>query len=811
MKKLIRIFSLLLIAALLLGGIAQGEGRVHSGAEKPKLIVGDDINYPPYSFLDKNGQPAGFNVELARVVGSAMGYDVEIRLDEWNKVRNALENGEIDVIAGMFYSEQRTKTYGFTVKHSVTSGAVFTKRSLHVESLEDLRGKTVVVQKGDIVAEFLAGLDMDIDLVQVGTVAEALRLVNTGAYDYAGVLRLPGLYTAKELGYDRVRAQALILNPNDYCMAVRKDNEQLLNLLNAGMQVAKATGEYQKIYDKWLGVYEEQDITKLLRAYGWLILGPVGAALLLGLWSLTLRRQVRLRTTALEAANQNLQAQQEELTASNEEMEASMEELMAIEEELREQYEKLTRSEALLRANEERTHAIIEALPDILFVLDGDGRFLDCHTGSEENLFLRKEMFIGRTLAETLPPEVANVGLEKIREALDTGKIQHFEYALPFNGENSYYELRLNRSQSNEVIGITRNITSRMEYLQRIEYLSYRDQLTGLYNRRYFESELQRLDVARNMPLCIIMADVNGLKLINDSFGHQKGDELLTKVSEIMQRVCRADELIFRIGGDEFVILIPHLNGEQAEELIRRIKDACARETVASVALSVSFGWEAKRQVEDDIHDVFNRAEDYMYKKKLFEGPSMRGKTIGAIISALHEKNGREEEHSQRVSHLARTMGQALNLSERDIAEIHSAGLLHDIGKIGIHEYLLNKPGRLTAEEMDEVRRHPEIGYRILSSVNDMADIAESVLSHHERWDGGGYPRGLTGMEIPLHARIIAIADAYDAMTSERSYRSPMTAQEAAAELMRHSGTQFDPDLVPVFVGKVIPTDTAAL
>lgn len=811
MRNLVRILSLLLLAALLMSAVVFGGRQEPLPGQRPKLIVGDDINYPPYSYIDENGKPAGFNVELARFVGEAMGYDVEIRLDEWNKVRAALESGEIDVISGLFYSAQRAQVYGFSVKHSVTSGAIFAGRSRHVDSLEDLRGKTVVVQKGDIVAEFLAAQDLGIILHEAPTVAEALRLVDSGEFDYAGVLRLPGLYTVRELGLKRAVAQDLILHPNDYCMAVRQGNDQLLQMLNGGLQVAKATGDFERIYNKWLGVYETPEPYRLLKKYGWVMLSAFGALVLLMLWNTALRRQVGLRTAQLETANRSLQEQQEELTASHEEMEASLEELMAIEEELREQYEKIIQSEAQLRISEERNRAMIQALPDILFVLDGDGRFLDCQTGSPERLFAPKEAFLGRTLAEIMPPEIAEQGLAKIRLALETGEIQHFEYSLSIGDTLSHYELRLSRSQANEVIGITRNITRRIEYQQQIEYLSYHDQLTGLYNRRFFEEELARLDVPRNLPLCIIMADVNGLKLINDSFGHRMGDELLIKVAGLLKRVCRAGELIFRIGGDEFVILLPQLPDQRADELIRRIQEACAQERVASLDLSVSFGWEAKRQPEEDIHEVFNQAEDYMYKKKLFEGPSMRGKTIGAIVNALHEKNHREEQHSQRVACLARELAVALGLSERDVNEIDSAALLHDIGKIGITEYLLNKAGALTPEELAEVRRHPEIGYRILSSVNDMADIADYVLSHHERWDGGGYPRGLAGDRIPLQARIIAIADAYDAMTSERSYRTPVTPEAAGEELLRHSGTQFDPALVPVFIEAVVRVDDTTL
>ena len=193
-----------------------------------------------------------------------------------------------------------------------------------------------------------------------------------------------------------------------------------------------------------------------------------------------------------------------------------------------------------------------------------------------------------------------------------------------------------------------------------------------------------------------------------------------------------------------------------------------------------------------------------MYKKKLFESPSMRGKTINAIISTLHEKNKREEQHSHRVSALCKSMGKAIGLPEGEIEELKTVGLLHDIGKIAIEENILNKPGKLTDDEWEEIKRHPEIGYRILSTVNDMSEMAEYVLAHHERWDGRGYPKGLKGEEIPFQSRIIAIADAYDAMTSERSYRSALSEEIAIEELQKNAGIQFDPELIRIFIEKVL-------
>lgn len=354
------------------------------------------------------------------------------------------------------------------------------------------------------------------------------------------------------------------------------------------------------------------------------------------------------------------------------------------------------------------------------------------------------------------------------------------------------------------ILAISRNITVEKQMKERFEYLSYHDQLTGLYNRRFFEEELTRQDVEKNLPLTIIMADVNGLKLVNDSFGHATGDELLKKVAQVMKKGFRKDDIIARLAGDEFVILLPNTDTMETEQIVKNIKASALKEKVNTVDISISFGHQTMTSKEDKIQDILKKAEDYMYKKKLFEGPSMRGKTINTIISTLHEKNKREEQHSHRVSKLCERMGIALGLAEDEIKELKTVGLLHDIGKIAVEENILNKPGKLTDEEWEEVKRHPEIGYRILSTVNDLSEMAGYVLAHHERYDGKGYPKGLKEENIPLQARIIAIADTYDAMISERSYRNALPEEVAIEELKRNAGSQFDVKLTKIFIEKIL-------
>ncbi len=360
------------------------------------------------------------------------------------------------------------------------------------------------------------------------------------------------------------------------------------------------------------------------------------------------------------------------------------------------------------------------------------------------------------------------------------------------------------KNESGDIKGaviVFRDITEEKEKIRKIEYLSYHDQLTGLYNRRFFEEELKRLDIKRNLPLSIIMADLNGLKLTNDAFGHDMGDKLLKQAANIIKNSCRSDEIVARLGGDEFVILLPKTSSSGAKEITNRIKKAIQKTNLKPIELSISLGWDTKNSIEKDIRDVLNRAEDYMYKNKLYERSSIKRKAIQTIIKTLYEKSNGEEIHSKRVSKLCKKMAIELKLNESEVKKLKTAGLLHDIGKIAISEDILNKQDRLIDAELEEMKRHSEIGYNILSALNEMAEIAKAVLSHHENWDGTGYPMGLKGENIPLQARIIRIVDAYDTMTNDRLYGKALTAEEAIEELKQKTGTLFDPQLVSIFIG----------
>lgn len=397
------------------------------------------------------------------------------------------------------------------------------------------------------------------------------------------------------------------------------------------------------------------------------------------------------------------------------------------------------------------------------------------------------------------PRNFINIALHKTEKFFNQQK-QYQEELLA-----SHEELEASYGQ---LSAMEQELREQYEELERREKklynLSYYDQLTGLANRRFFELEYERLDSDENLPLTLIMADVNGLKLINDSFGHKAGDKLLKIIGKAMRESCKEDQLVSRIGGDEFIILLPKTDIKEAQDLIKDIRELVGKNNLHSIDLSVSFGIGIKYSKDENISDILKNAEDDMYSNKLVEGPSMRSRTIDTIIQALYEKNPREEAHSYRVSELCKQMGVHLGMTEEKIRELEKVGLLHDIGKVAISDIVLEKPGSLTKEEFEEIKKHPEIGYRILGTINEMSQISEYVLAHHERCDGTGYPKGLKSDEIPLVSKIIAIADAYDAMVSDRPYRKGLPEEIAVSEIIKNAGTQFDPKLSKIFVEKVL-------
>ncbi len=365
-----------------------------------------------------------------------------------------------------------------------------------------------------------------------------------------------------------------------------------------------------------------------------------------------------------------------------------------------------------------------------------------------------------------------------------------------------------NKEEYSDVIFINDNLTYRnLDVLKalthlikqceaEIRYLSYHDKLTGLYNRAYFEEELKRISTKRQLPLGFIIGDVNGLKLINDALGHFEGDKVLKEAAEIFRKACRQEDIISRWGGDEFIVLLPRCDSETTSKIFKRINNSFIRINSLPIPINISLGMAIQTSLDQNVGELIREAEEKMYRNKLLESRSNRSTFIKSLEKTLWERSHETEEHCQRMQEMTYKIGKAFNLTSSEMDNLKLLAALHDIGKIAIPNSILDKPGKLSPEEWETIKNHPEIGYRIVIGSPELAPIAEAVLHHHEWWDGSGYPLGLKGEAIPLISRILAIADAYDVMVNGRPYKKAMNREEALAEIKRCAGTQFDPNLV---------------
>lgn len=456
-----------------------------------------------------------------------------------------------------------------------------------------------------------------------------------------------------------------------------------------------------------------------------------------------------------------------------------------------------------LQKSEERYRTLIETIPEIVAHSDMQGNFIWVNTpgivffGSDvcernfRNYCINDEEY--RKSVRTLTASFRNntVGQAETLLRRQDGQFRLLKWQCKTLIENGVLA---------GILSTARDITETREAEAKVKYLSYHDSLTGLYNRAFFDEELPNLDMADQLPLSIIIGDVNGLKLVNDTFGHPSGDKLLKNIAQILQKCCRPGDIAARWGGDEFAMILPHTPSRVAYFICEQIASYCQESSIDPIRASIALGAASKTRYDEDINKVLTEAENIMYRNKLLESKSIRNSIISSLETSLHEKTMETREHAQRMQQLCVQFGKALDLPANEIDRLSLLARLHDIGKIGIADKILNKSGPLNEAEWLEIKKHPEIGYRIVYASHELIGIAEEILYHHERWDGSGYPESLLSRDIPLLARILSIVDAYDVMTHTRSYKEAIDHDQALGEICRCAGTQFDPDLVEVFL-----------
>jgi len=465
-------------------------------------------------------------------------------------------------------------------------------------------------------------------------------------------------------------------------------------------------------------------------------------------------------------------------------------------------------AEVLLQRSERRYRSLFENAVEGIFQCTLEGQFLIANPACARILGFPSP-------DELIHPDSGTKNLCFI----DPEKYQEFQRALKEKGIVEKLEAQLWRKDRSKIWvslnvlvnqgsegmppfieGRMEDITERKSSEDRIHYLSFHDKLTGLYNRAYFEEELKRLDTPRQLPISVILGDVNGLKLINDVFGHEEGDRLLRKIALILRESCRKEDIVARLGGDEFGVFLPRTSAEAAGEIIQRIKQLCSQKNIGPMQISIALGGVTKETPSQDMGKILRDAEEKMYQTKLLESKAIRTSLYFSLRRVLFEKSYETEEHTVRLRELALRMASSLGLSSTDMSNLSLLASWHDIGMVALPKEILRKTGSLTGEEWGRIRKHPEIGYRLAESSPELVAISEAILYHHENWDGSGYPLGLKEEKIPLASRILAIVDAFDVMTHGRHYEKTLHMQAALDEIRKAAGSKFDPKAVDTFL-----------
>lgn len=450
----------------------------------------------------------------------------------------------------------------------------------------------------------------------------------------------------------------------------------------------------------------------------------------------------------------------------------------------------------------ERLSTLLNYTKDIVLFVGIDGGIIDANQAALEKYGYSKEELLSLNIFHLCRNDDRKLIQEQLR-ASDAKGISFETLHYCKNGSSFPVEIHsIGATLGRERIwmSIIHDITERKQAESIQRKLNFTDSLTGLPNRRYLEENLNTFANTDYLPISVVIGDMNGLKLINDAFGHKTGDQLLKEMARLLLKSCSPEDLVIRWGGDEFLLFLPNTNAKAVERLCDKIKQQCQQTSLAPISPSIALGYAIKETIAQDILEVFKLAENRMYRNKLLENDSSRKAIILSLQNTLFERSYETEQHAERLKRLAFEMGRKIGLAANQMDDLALLATLHDIGKLAIPEEILSKPGPLSPEEWSVMKKHPDVGHRIIQDIPDLAHIAEAILAHHEHWDGSGYPNGLKGTEIPLIARILSIIDSYDAMTNKRVYREAVSHEQALAEIAACAGSQFDPDLAKLFI-----------
>jgi len=458
-------------------------------------------------------------------------------------------------------------------------------------------------------------------------------------------------------------------------------------------------------------------------------------------------------------------------------------------------------SKSKLKSMNENLVNFFNCLDDFLFVLASDGSIIEINKSVSSRMEYRRNELIGKNVLSLHFPKHRK---EAARIIADMQKGKLLFCPLPLmkkNGQAIEVETRIvpgvwNRQKV--LFGISKDLTQTKE-VERIKYISDHDNLTGLLTRAVFESRLHACRNDNIYPASIILLDINGFRIINNKYGNEKGNQVLKGLAEKIKEMCCRESFLARWGGDEFAILLPKTDMKEASIIAEDISKAAFMKC-GKFKVKLSFGVAEIHGAEKPLSGAINEAENMMCRQKLFVDGSLQNSLITSMQRAIHERNLETEEHTERMMLMAKEFAEFIGMDKDQKNTLMLLATLHDIGKIGIPDKILLKKGKLTKEQWETMKKHCEIGRNIVSGISTFNHIGDYILHHHEKWDGTGYPDGLSGKNIPKICRALSIIDAYDVMTHERPYKEAFSHEDAVKEIKRCSGSQFDPDLADLFM-----------
>jgi diguanylate cyclase (GGDEF)-like protein len=755
--KSIRVLIISLISILLIAGTFVFAQAVYGETETLDVVLDD--NYPPYIFYNENGQPQGILVDQWLLFEEKTGIDVQLHPMDWSAAQEAMKAGEYDIIDTMFYSKVRDEVYDFTEKYETIETAIFFQDSIGgITDIRSLKGFQVGAKDGDYSINQLMEAGVS-DIKVYPSYEDMVIAASKGELKIFIIDVPPGLYYMNKYGIENDFRYTEPVYSEGFRRAVMQGDAETLAMINQGFEQF-TDKELKAISNKWFGnqIISVKYLPQLLWGLGILVLIVVGT---LG-WTYALRRKVKSKTAALSGALEKIETERSKL------------------------------------------QGLVNSIPDLIYVLDREGlvkEFLSANVLDEEIAKLTGEP--NQNIAEIFRLGTKNTLHIHMEQAFHKGLSDAIEFKIQsLSGGLRYLEARFSKISEENVLAIIRDVTEKTLTAQELYQFSIMDQLTEVYNRNYFEQTTKEWQDLEKERVGLFMVDIDGLKLVNDTLGHDVGDQYLCTIAQKIKLIFPKPGMIFRVGGDEFAVIVFGWDETEMlkakEQLIDQVRGLNA--IGYPIPFSISIGFSMACPTCHTIADMIKNADDYMYRQKLFHRQSQRSKTIETLSAMLAERDFITQGHSRRMSYYIKKMAMKLNFPDNLLPGIELFADFHDIGKIGISDTILFKAGRLTDQEFADMKRHAEIGFRIAEASPDLASISEWIYKHHEHWNGSGYPFGIRGTEIPLACRILSIVDAYDAMTNDRPYRTAMDQQSAIDELKRCAGTQFDPDLVEIFV-----------